>query len=237
MNRQRQSILYLFLVVLSLYVSSCTPVTNTLPEPPPPTRFRPPPAVLPEYTVCRTDTGIRIDGMIGDPDWQNAHPMRFVIPWNNVVQEGRQDTVSRLLWDDTYLYIIYQCDDPYLHATVMQHDGPVYQEDAVEFFATPNANNIKAYYGFEMNLHGTMLDYIAFGGGKAWTANIHPGLAERRGANREHLQWYSQCSRRYRPGLDSRNRDSPREFSPPRRPDSPATRRPMARRPQSDGWL
>lgn len=25
-----------------------------------------------------------------------------------------------------------------------------------------------------MNIRGTLLDYIAFGGGKAWTANLHP---------------------------------------------------------------
>ncbi len=156
------------LVVVLLYISSCTPVTPTL-------RVQPPPTVLPEYTVCRTDTGIRIDGIIDENDWKKAQPIRLVTPWNDVEKEGRQDTVTRLLWDDTHLYIVYQCDDPFLHATITTRDGPVYQEDAVEFFATPNAKDIRAYYGFEMNLHGALFDYIAFGGGKAWTANLHPG--------------------------------------------------------------
>ncbi len=163
-------------VILSLHLTSCTP-NNPSPraQPQPIKRVQPPPATLPQYTVCRTDTGIRIDGVIDENDWNRARPMRFVSPWNNVEREGRQDTVARLLWDDTYLYIVYQCVDPFLHATVTTRDGPVYEEDAVEFFATPNAQDISAYYGFEMNVRGALFDYIAFGGGKKWTANLHPG--------------------------------------------------------------
>ncbi|ETW96616.1 MAG: hypothetical protein ETSY1_25915 [Candidatus Entotheonella factor] len=156
--------------VFTLYLSLCTPATITAAT----LRVQPPPATLPEYTVCRTATGLRIDGMMDESDWKQAQPIRFIFPWNDVDKEGRQDTVARLLWDDTHLYIVYQCDDPFLHATVTTRDGPVYEEDAVEFFATPNATDISAYIGFEMNIRGTLFDYIAFGGGKAWTPNIHP---------------------------------------------------------------
>lgn len=156
------------IAVFSLYVSSCTPTTI-------PTTLRvQPPATLPEYAVCRTKTGIRIDGTVNESDWNKAHPVQFIFPWNDVEKESRQGTISRLLWDDEYLYILYQCDDPFLHATVTTRDGPIYEEDAVEFFATPNAKDISAYVGFEMNVLGTLFDYIAFGGGTAWTPNIHP---------------------------------------------------------------
>lgn len=100
------------LVGLLLYVSACAPVHPT-------SRVQPSPAALPSYTVCRTDTGIRVDGMIDENDWQGAQPVRFVTPWSDVEKEGRQDTLARLLWDDTYLYIIYQCDDP-----IYQCDDP-----------------------------------------------------------------------------------------------------------------
>jgi hypothetical protein len=78
-----------------------------------------------------------------------------------------------MLWDDTNLYIIYVCNDPYLESEVTEHDGPVYQEDAVEIFVTPNPNDISSYFGYEMNINGTLLDYIAFEGGQERTKNIH----------------------------------------------------------------
>ena len=50
----------------------------------------------------------------------------------------------------------------------------VYEEDAVEIFATPTPDDVSTYFGYEMNINGALLDYIAFGGGAEWTKNIHP---------------------------------------------------------------
>ena len=121
----------------------------------------------------RTDQGIDIDGRIDDADWQQAPSLELIMPWSDTEQDGAQSTVVRLLWDDENLYIVYECVDPYLDAKVLDHDGPVYREDAVEIFATANAAQVGSYFGYEMNINGTLLDYIAFGGGKEWTPNIH----------------------------------------------------------------
>ena len=139
------------------------------------TRVQPPPTELPSYVVLRTDQGISIDGHSNETDWQLAPTLDFIMPWSDLKKERAQSTVARLLWDDDYLYIVYECVDPYLDAEVENHDGPVYQEDAVEIFATPNAANEDGitYFGYEMNIKGTLLDYIAFGGGDEWTSNIH----------------------------------------------------------------
>ena len=96
------------------------------------------------------------------------------MPWSDLEKEEPQSTTARLLWDDDNLYIIYECVDPYLHSEVTEHDGAVYQEDAVEIFATPNMDVPGNYYGYEMNINGTLLDYIAFRGGKERTKAIHP---------------------------------------------------------------
>ena len=143
--------------------------------PPTSTRVQPPSTELPSYVVLRTDQGIRIDGHSNETDWQLAPTLDFIMPWSDLKKERAQSTVARLLWDDDYLYIVYECVDPYLDAEVEKHDGPVYQEDAVEIFATPNAANEDGitYFGYEMNIKGTLLDYIAFGGGDEWTSNIH----------------------------------------------------------------
>ena len=138
------------------------------------TRFRAMPAELPTYQVLRTNEGIQVDGRLAEADWQRAAPIAFVMPWSDLEKEAPQSTTARLLWDDDNLYIIYECVDPYLDAEVTAHDGPVYQEDAVEIFATPNAAVPGNYYGYEMNINGTLLDYIAFRGGKERTKAIHP---------------------------------------------------------------
>ena len=138
------------------------------------TRFQAPPDELPTYQVLRTNEGIQVDGRLDEADWQRAAPIDFVMPWSDLEKEEPQSTTARLLWDDDNLYIIYECVDPYLHSEVTEHDGAVYQEDAVEIFATPNMDVPGNYYGYEMNINGTLLDYIAFRGGKERTKAIHP---------------------------------------------------------------
>ncbi len=138
------------------------------------TRVQTPPDELPTYQVLRTDQGIQVDGRLDEADWQRAVPIDFVMPWSDLEKEEPQSTTARLLWDDDNLYIIYECVDPYLHSEVTEHDGAVYQEDAVEIFATPNMEVPGNYYGYEMNINGTLLDYVAFRGGKERTKAIHP---------------------------------------------------------------
>ena len=130
-------------------------------------------AELPTYQVLRTDQGIQVDGRLAETDWQQAAPMAFVMPWSDLQQEAPQSTTARLLWDDANLYIIYECVDPYLDSAVTAHDGPVYQEDAVEIFAAPNMAFPGNYFGYEMNINGALLDYIAFDGGPERTKAIH----------------------------------------------------------------
>ena len=138
------------------------------------TRFQAVSDELPTYEVLRTKEGIQVDGRLDEADWQNATPIAFVMPWSDLEKEQPQSTTARLLWDHDNLYIIYECVDPYLHSEVTEHDGAVYQEDAVEIFATPNMEVPGNYYGYEMNINGTLLDYIAFRGGKERTKAIHP---------------------------------------------------------------
>ena len=135
-------------------------------------RVQPPPEELPTYTIQRTDGGIVVDGKADERDWLRAPTIDFVFPWNDTDKEGRQGTVARMLWDDASLYISYICADPYLDSEVTTHDGPVYEEDAVEIFATPSPDDVGTYYGYEMNINTALLDYIAFGGGKERTPDI-----------------------------------------------------------------
>lgn len=136
-------------------------------------RVQDPPAQVPETVIPRAAGPIVVDGDPGDAAWRQAPPLEFVFPWDDVSGGGAQSTVARMLYDDDALYLLYECVDPYLDAEVTEHDGPVYEEDAVEIFVTPNPADVSAYFGYEMNIRGVWLDYLAFGGGEHGTESIH----------------------------------------------------------------
>ena len=136
-------------------------------------RAQDPPAEVPSYEIRFASGPIAIDGKADEADWQNAEAIHFVFPWSEVAAGQRQQsTDARMLWDNDNLYIVYVCDDPYLDSEVTEHDGPVWEEDAVEIFATPNPNDLSAYFGYEMNITPALLDYIAFDAGEHRTETI-----------------------------------------------------------------
>jgi hypothetical protein len=154
---------------LLLVLSACASQTQTAPS----TRVLPAPGDVAETVIARANGPVTVDGDPSDAVWHAATPIEFIYPWADESGEPQQGTTARMLWDDEALYILYECVDPYLDAEVTEHDGPVYAEDAVEIFVTPDADDITAYFGYEMNIRGVFLDYMAFGGGQEWTENIH----------------------------------------------------------------
>lgn len=119
---------------------------------------RPVPPV-PSYEVKRAATRIVLDGRLDDSAWKNAAPIEFVFPWET--QTGaKQKTIARLLWDDMFLYVGYDCDDADVVALFDQRDDPTYRDDAVEIFINPNPNQLDFYYGLEMNARATLYDYF-----------------------------------------------------------------------------
>lgn len=130
-----------------------------------PQRSQDPPVEVPSCTILQARGPIVVDGRADEADWQTAPAIDFVFPWDDVTKVSPQSTVARMLWDQDNLYLLYECVDPYLDAKVAQHDGPVWEEDAVELFATPNPESLNAYFGYEMNARGTFLDYLAHDAG------------------------------------------------------------------------
>lgn len=127
-----------------------------------PGRVLPPPSELPSYTIERVSSGITVDGRADEEDWKAAAPIELIVPWLHDAAEPVQETEVRMLWSATDLFIVYKCADPYIGAEIRDHDGATYLEDTVEIFATPNPDHVFNYYGYEMNVLGTLLDYITF---------------------------------------------------------------------------
>lgn len=114
---------------------------------------------IPRYEVKRASSPIQIDGRLDDAAWQQANTLNFVFPWDD--QKGaKQKTTVRILWDDQYLYLGYDCEDSDITAVFTTHDDPTYRDDAVELFIAPNAAEPNHYVGMEMNARAVLYDYL-----------------------------------------------------------------------------
>ncbi len=113
---------------------------------------------VPTYTVKTIKEKVIVDGRLSDKAWASATPFTLLFPWEE--QTGKkQRTTVRLLRDQTYLYVGYECEDTDLTALLENHDDPVYKDDCVEIFIRPNEQS-DHYVGLEMNARGVLYDYF-----------------------------------------------------------------------------
>lgn len=113
----------------------------------------------PTYAVPRASGALVIDGEL-DAAWEKAPLIEFVFPWES--QTGaKQKTTARMLWDDRYLYVFYDCEDDDIVALYTRRDDPTYRDDAVEIFINPKPSQETTYYGLEMNAGAVLYDYVA----------------------------------------------------------------------------
>jgi hypothetical protein len=110
------------------------------------------------YDCHRTATPIVIDGKLDDPAWKQA-------PWTSdfVDIEGaskptpRFRTHVKMLYDDKYLYIAAELQEPNVTATLTQHDSVIFHDNDFEVFIKPLPQT-ESYYEFEMNAFNTGWD-------------------------------------------------------------------------------
>ena len=108
------------------------------------------------HDIPYTDSTIQIDGHLDDGAWASATAVTFQHTWGvEGIQEG---TRAKLLWDDEYLYVAFDCEDAYIWAEHTERDSPVYRDDCVEVFTSPNPEQIEKYFNIEMNVNAASLD-------------------------------------------------------------------------------
>ncbi|AEN74689.1 hypothetical protein Rhom172_2806 [Rhodothermus marinus SG0.5JP17-172] len=112
------------------------------------------------YVCYRSDRPLHIDGRLDEPAWQAA-------PWSApfVDIEGPRRppppyrTRVKLLWDDTYLYIGAELEEPHLWATLTRRDTVIFYDNDFEVFIDPDGDT-HAYYELEINALGTVWDLL-----------------------------------------------------------------------------
>jgi hypothetical protein len=111
---------------------------------------------VPEYIVLRTTEKIVIDGILDEADWAAAIPVGdFKFPW---WEKGeKEQTEVKILWDDTYMYVAFTCQDAHIWAEHYDTNSTTYKDDCVEIFWNPNPEAGDMYNMFEMNCIGNLL--------------------------------------------------------------------------------
>ncbi len=110
------------------------------------------------YTVLRTSGKMTIDGKDDEKDWRKA-------PWTQVFTDietggeinSAQEAKCKMLWDNEYLYLYVKLKERDLWASILNHDGSVYQDNAFEMFIAPGGET-NNYFEFQINAYGTVWD-------------------------------------------------------------------------------
>lgn len=105
--------------------------------------------------VYRAHTEIRIDGSLDEPEWQMAP----VLELKDIKGRDSPKTTARLLWNDRYLYIAFECSDNDIWSTKTQRDDFLWEEEVVEVFIDPDGDGLN-YYEFQVNPLGTQIDLL-----------------------------------------------------------------------------
>lgn len=117
------------------------------------------PAEAPRRYICRrAGSPIVIDGRLDEPVWATAPwTDRFVDIEGDVKPWPRPATRAKLLWDDQYLYVGAELEEPHVWATLDQRDDIVFHNNDFEIFIDPDGKR-REYYEIEINALNTIFD-------------------------------------------------------------------------------
>lgn len=121
----------------------------------------PPP--LAQVVVPRISEPPKIDGALDDASWRGAATVK--LDWRFhprhmpafVALTPTVRTSAKLLWDDRYLYVGFECEDADAWATYTKRDAYLWEEEVVEVYLDPPGKG-KHYKEFEVNPLGALID-------------------------------------------------------------------------------
>jgi hypothetical protein len=131
---------------------------------------------LPEYRMGRTKTPPTIDGSPDDAVWKSASEVTLVT--SNDGKPTQTKTTFRMLYDDAFIYVAFDCEDKDVWGSLFKKDDPIYNEDVVEVFFDADADG-KTYNELQVSPHNT---------------NFDASFVARRSNLEEAMKWESQMT-------------------------------------------
>lgn len=154
MSRSSNALLIAALAILALLIALPSPTKRIDRDTTTPMDYTPPKG----YVCYRANSPLIIDGKLDDAAWNDA-------PWSDLFQdiEGNAKpfpklrTRMKMLWDDRYLYIAAEIEEPHVWGTLTQHDSVIFRDNDFEVFLDPDGDNHN-YAELEMNALNTTWD-------------------------------------------------------------------------------
>lgn len=110
------------------------------------------------YDCHRAKKPLTIDGKLDDPAWKKAAwTDDFVDIQGDAKPKPRFRTRMKMLWDETYLYIGAELEEPDIKAKLTQHDSVIFHDNDFELFLKPPTGT-PGYFEFEINALNTSWD-------------------------------------------------------------------------------
>lgn len=110
------------------------------------------------YTATQVNGGVSIDGNLTEDSWSSASWSRNFtdIEGDRRPAPGFQ-TRFKMLWDQAYLYIGAELEEPAIWATLTKKDAIVFHDNDFEVFVDPDGDTHN-YFEIEVNAFNTIFD-------------------------------------------------------------------------------
>jgi hypothetical protein len=115
------------------------------------------PAATHRVVVPKLGGAVKMDGELNEAVWAKAAVIKDFCRADGS-GAAREATELRLWYDDQALYLGWTCQDTNIQATFTNRDSPLFEEEAVELFVTPN--ELARYFEFEWNPLGAVFDAV-----------------------------------------------------------------------------
>lgn len=108
------------------------------------------------YTAYKTQELITIDGKAQEPIWE---AVQWTTKFTDIegVKTPKYQTNVKMLWDESYFYILAKIEEPHVWADIIQHDGIIFHNNNFEVFVDPDGDTHN-YYELEINALNTVWD-------------------------------------------------------------------------------
>ncbi len=108
------------------------------------------------YIAYQTSEKIKIDGDETDASWGKV---AWSDPFMDIegLKKPTYKTQVKMLWDETYFYVLAKLEEPHVWADIKEHDAIIFYNNDFEVFIDPDGDTHN-YYELEMNALNTTWD-------------------------------------------------------------------------------
>lgn len=114
-------------------------------------------SIIPKtYIAYHASEKLEIDGSDADVSWSKVDWTDLFIDIEGV-KKPTYNTQAKMLWDDTYFYILAKMEEPHVWGDITEHDAIIFHNNDFEVFIDPNGDTYN-YYEIEVNALNTIWD-------------------------------------------------------------------------------